>query len=294
MRNIKKGDTILDVSNFVILLVLGVLTIYPLYFVIIASFSDPTYIANGQAMLFPRGINYSAYHTLLGNTQIWMGYRNSLLYMVIGTGINLVVTLPAGYSLSRWDLKGRKWLMLIFMVTLYFSGGIIPTYLSIKSYGLIDNPLVLLLKPALSVFNLIIARSFFESSIPESMYESVRVDGSSNTRFFLQFVLPLSKPMIAVLTLYYAIAHWNSYFDAMIYINNQNYQTLQVVIKTITAQLDTSVQEFMSVNEIVEMVRTKQLVKYAIVMVSILPLIILSPFVQKFFVRGIMMGAVKG
>lgn len=288
-----KSDAALEIAFFIVLLLAGIVALYPIYFIAIASISDPTYIASGQVLLFPRGINLSAYGKLLENEQIWIGYRNSLFYMVVGTVINLTVTLPAGYALSRKNLVGRRWLMIVFIITMYFNGGIIPTFLAVQSYGLIDSPLVLLLKPALNVYNLIIARSFFENTIPEPMYESVRMDGASNTRFFLNFVLPLSKPMIAVITLYYAVAHWNSYFDAMIYITSQKYQTLQVFLKSISAQLDASVQEFMSITEIIEMVRSKQLAKYAIVVVSIFPVLVLYPFIQRFFIQGIMIGAVK-
>jgi len=288
------SDTITDIVICLILFCMMVIAIYPIWFVLIASFSKPAYIAQGRVTIFPMGFTLSAYEKLLGNKSIWIGYRNSLFYTFFGTLINMVVTLPCAYALSRPRLPGRKLFSFIFIFTMYFSGGLIPSYMLITSLHLNNTIWVLLLPGAVGVFNLIIARSFFESSIPEALLEAARIDGASYTRFFLTIALPLSKAMIAVLVLFYALGHWNSYFSAMIYIQNPKLQTLQVVIKGITASLDASVTETMDSKEMERIIEQKQLLKYSIVVVSIVPMMCLYPFIQRYFISGIMIGAIKG
>ena len=289
-----RGDKVLDGGIIALMVVITVCTLYPLWFVLIASFSNPTAISNGKVIFWPVGMNASAYGKLFRTAKIWIGYRNSLLYTVFGTFINLLVTVSAGFALSRKTLPGRRALLVFFIITMYVSGGTIPSYLLMKSLGLLNTVWAILLPGAMSVYNMIIARSFFESSIPESIYESATIDGAGWLRCYTRFAIPLSKPMIAVLTLFFALGHWNSYFNAMIYISNEKIQVLQVIIKQITANISSALAESMTDAEMIKQVQEKQLLKYAVVVVSVVPMVLLYPFVQRYLIQGIMIGAVKG
>ncbi len=289
-----RGDKVLDGGIIALMVVITVCTLYPLWFVLIASFSNPTAISNGKVIFWPVGMNASAYGKLFRTAKIWIGYRNSLLYTVFGTFINLLVTVSAGFALSRKTLPGRRALLVFFIITMYVSGGTIPSYLLMKSLGLLNTVWAILLPGAMSVYNMIIARSFFESGIPESIYESATIDGAGWLRCYTRFAIPLSKPMIAVLTLFFALGHWNSYFNAMIYISNEKIQVLQVIIKQITANISSALAESMTDAEMIKQVQEKQLLKYAVVVVSVVPMVLLYPFVQRYLIQGIMIGAVKG
>lgn len=289
-----KGEKVLDVVIILLLILLSIITIYPIYYVMIASVSSPVAISSGDVVFWPKGLNISAYRHLLDNRLIWVGYRNSILYTAAGTAVDLAVTIPCAYALSRKTLPYRRILMGLFVFTMYFNGGLIPKYLLINSLGMINTPWSLIIPGCVNVFNLIIARSFFESSLPDSLLEAAQIDGASFTRFFFQFALPLSPAMLAIIALYCIQGHWNAYLGAQMYIQSPNLQTLQVIIKNITATLDTSLAEELTTQELIEIVQQKQLLKYAVVAVSIIPLVAVYPFVQKFFVRGVMVGAVKG
>ena len=289
-----RGDKVLDGGIIALMVIITVCTLYPLWFVLIASFSNPTAISNGKVIFWPVGMNASAYGKLFRTAKIWIGYRNSLLYTVFGTFINLLVTVSAGFALSRKTLPGRRALLVFFIITMYVSGGTIPSYLLMKSLGLLNTVWAILLPGAMSVYNMIIARSFFESGIPESIYESATIDGAGWLRCYTRFAIPLSKPMIAVLTLFFALGHWNSYFNAMIYISNEKIQVLQVIIKQITANISSALAESMTDAEMIKQVQEKQLLKYAVVVVSVVPMVLLYPFVQRYLIQGIMIGAVKG
>ena len=245
-------------------------------------------------MFAPKGISLNAYKLLLQRSDVWIGYRNSIFYTVVGTCLNMIVTLPAAYALSRKELAGRRWIMLYFTFTMFFNGGMIPTYMLVRDLKLVNTPWALLLPTILNVFNLIIARTFFESTIPDAMIEAATIDGASNAKTFFSIVLPLSPAIIAVLILYYGLAHWNSYFNAMIYISDQSLQTLQVIIKNIMAAIDVTTTDGLSPEVIAERIKTKELVKYAVVVVSTVPALAIFPFVQKYFVKGVMVGAIKG
>lgn len=288
------SDRVIDTSVIILLALISLLTLYPLWYTLIASFSDPFALAQGRVILFPKSPTLEAYQTLFRDQRIWTGYRNSLFYTFFGTFLNLTVTMPAGYALSRKGMFGRRWVMLFFVFTMYFSGGLIPSYINIRNLGLINTVWVLLLPGIISVYNMIIVRSFFESSIPDALYEAALIDGCKHFLFFFRIVLPLSPAILAVMVLYYALGHWNAYFNAMIYISDERLQTLQVIMRSITATVSYTQQEMMSAEEMVELVRTKALIKYALVIVASLPVLILYPFVQKFFIHGIMIGSVKG
>lgn len=289
-----KGERAFNVIVSVLLIIIAVVTLYPIWFVLIASISSPVAIGAGEVLLLPKGINFKGYEMLFEDKNIWIGYRNSIIYTAAATVLDLIVTIPCAYALSRKTLPYRRILMLLFTITMYFSGGTIPKYLLINSLGMINTPWSLIIPGCVNVFNLIVARSFFESSIPESLFDAARIDGSGYTRFFAQIVIPLSPAILAIIALYCIQAHWNGYLAATMYIYNPKLKTLQQIIRSITANLDSSLAESATTEELIYAAQKTQLLKYSVVVVSALPLILIYPFVQKFFVKGVMVGAVKG
>lgn len=291
-----RGDRSANIIINICLALVAFTTIYPLWYVLIASVSDPGAIASGKVVLWPVGFNLEGYQKLFETKKIWIGYRNSLIYAVVGTLVNLLVQLPCAYALSRKNLPGRKFFNTMLIITMYFSGGLVPSYILMSQLHLIDNPLALILPTCLSVYNVILARNYFEGNIPETLFEAAKIDGCTYTRFFTNMVLPLSKPIIAIIALFSAQTNWNQYFNAKMYIYSAKYQTLQQVIAQITAKLDTTLTDVhnISAEQIAQQVIEKQLMKFSVVIVAALPMIILYPFIQKFFIKGIMVGAVKG
>lgn len=293
-HNYLSQDRVVDVAINIILAIIAVVSIYPIWYVLIASVSSPSAISLGEVILWPKGFNLSAYKALLANKTIWIGYRNTILYTFFGTMLDLLVQISAAYALSRPKLPGRKWLMTMFIVTMYFSGGMIPKYMLLNSLNMVNSPLAMIIPGCANVFNIIVARSFFESNVPESLFEAARLDGCGYFRFFAKIVLPLSPAILAIIALYSMQGHWNAYLSAQMYIYDPDLYTLQQVIRTITATLDSSLSESMSAVEMIEQIREKQLLKYSVIVVSVVPMVMAYPFVQKFFVRGVMVGAVKG
>lgn len=290
-----KSDRIFDVVVLILVLLVTVAILYPLYFVVIASFSDPNLVSNGQVILWPKGINFDGYAYILDDNRIWTGYLNTIIYTVFGTLLALILTVPAAYALSRKDLIGRKILMYVFVFTMYFGGGLIPTYLVVQQLGLIDTIWVLIVLGSFSAFNLIICRTFFDSNIPLELQEAAEIDGCGVTRFFFSVVLPLSKAVVAIMILYYAVGHWNDFFSALIYTNRQELQPLQLVMREILIQ-GQSINPS-SVVDPEQMQRMEQIgrsIKYGAIIISTLPMMIAYPFVQKYFVKGVMIGSIKG
>ena len=245
-------------------------------------------------ILLPKNIDFVGYRRILQDNRIMNGYVNSILYTVASTVIGTITTILAGYSFSRTDLVGRKALMMVYVFTMYFSGGLIPTYLVVKDVGLLGSPWAVILMGAISVYNIIIARSFFSSSIPVDLYEAAQLDGCSNGRFFISIVVPLSKSIIAVIALYYAVAQWNGYFNALIYLSKQNQYPLQMVLREILLSSQSVQADVTDVDAIQEMQRIAATIKYGVIVVASLPMLILYPFIQKYFVKGVMIGSVKG
>ena len=293
MRIKSDPDKRFDRCVNILLFVAAVACLYPLWYVIIASVSSPTAIAEGKVLLWPKGFTTDGYTKLLNNKNIWRGYRNTILYTLAGTTLDLMIQIPVGYALSRKQLPGRGFIMTLFVITMYFSGGIIPKYLLLNSLGMINSPAALIVPSCVNAFNIIVAKSFFENNVPESLYDAARIDGCGYTRFFLQIVLPLSKAILAIIALYSIQFHWNVYLTAEMYLFDSEYYTLQQVIRNICASVDTSLSEGMDAEELMRLIQEKQLLKYSVVVVSVIPLVIVYPFVQKFFVRGVMVGAVK-
>jgi putative aldouronate transport system permease protein len=289
-----KGDVLFDVLNYSFLTIGMLLILYPLYFVLIASFSDPNLIYSGAVWLYPKGFTLDGYERIFADRQIWVGYGNSLLYAIVGTIISVTVTLMAAYSLARRDLVGRNAVMWFFMFTMFFGGGLIPTYLLVKDLNMINTIWALVVPGAGSVFNIIIVRTFFQSTIPDEMREAAFIDGCSNTRFFLRMVLPLSKPIIAVMVLYHVVGFWNGFFDAMIYLNEESKYPLQLVLRNILVQNQVNSSMMIDVESYAAKLRVTELIKYGVIIIASLPLLILYPFLQRYFVKGVMIGSIKG
>ncbi|MDD7413083.1 MAG: carbohydrate ABC transporter permease [Eubacteriales bacterium] len=289
-----RGDKIFNVINGLLIAVVLIMIIYPLWFVIIASVSDPAKVLGGQVILMPRKFTLEGYRMVFRDPMIMTGYRNTLFYTVTGTAINLVMTILAAYPLSRKDWVGRGFFMGVLMFTMFFSGGIIPTYLMMNSLGMINTVWAMILPGAVSVYNTIIMRTFFVNSIPPELQEAAQVDGCSNTRLLLQIVLPLSKQILAVMVLFYGVAHWNAFFNALIYLTESKRYPLQLVLRSILIQNTASQDMLGDLDTMGSRVMMAETIKYALIIVSTLPMMILYPFLQRFFEKGVMVGAVKG
>ncbi len=289
-----KGDRIFNICNIAFTLVCVLLCIYPLYFIIIASFSDPSLVSLGKVVAIPKGITFDGYVRIMENRELWIGYRNTIAYAVIGTLFNLSLTLTCGFALSRREMPFRRVIMAVFTVTMFISGGLVPTFLLIKNtLGLYNTFFVMIFLNGMSVYNMIICRTFFETTIPADLWDAVQVDGCNEFRYFFSIVLPLSGAVIAVLALYYAVGHWNSYFSAMIYLRDKNLFSLQLVLRNILIA-NQYTDDMASLDVGADTTLKLQTMKYAIIVVSTVPMLIVYPFVQKHFVKGVMIGAVKG
>ncbi len=296
------GSKIFQIIVDVIIFVFLLIELYPIIYVVSCSFSDPEAVNTGKVLLWPVGFTLEGYKKVLTYADIWIGYGNTIFYTVVGTLINLAVTLPCAYALSRKDLAGNKYLMIFFMVTMYIGGGLIPAYLNVKSFGLLNSRAVLLILGALSVYNMIVARSFFSGSIPYELTEAAKIDGCDEFGIFSKVVMPISKPIIGVMTLYYGIGHWNSYFNAMIYLDDRKKFPLQMFLREILLQSKSladnmSQDSSLTIEEIVyfqEVQRQADLIKYCVIIVATLPIMIIYPKLQKYFEKGVMIGSVKG
>ncbi|MCG8453385.1 MAG: carbohydrate ABC transporter permease [Spirochaetales bacterium] len=300
-KKLISGDTLFDVVNFILLSCVLIAVLYPLYFVIIASFSDPDGIYQGKTYLLPYKPNITGYKIIFGYKDLWMGYANSLLYTTVGVLVNLVLTLTMAYPLSRKNLIGRGFFTFLMVFTMYFSGGLIPSYLLVRKLGMLNTIWALVIPTGISVFNVIIVRTFFQSSIPEELYESAAIDGCSNTRFFFQMLLPLSTAVVAVMVLFYGVGHWNTYFNALIYISDRSKYPLQLILREIlvvsteaTRGMGEAMRREVAANGNLDKQRLAELIKFGIIIVSSLPVLILYPFLQKYFVKGVMIGSLKG
>lgn len=292
MKMMNKSDILFDIIVNVMAAVIILMIAYPLLFVISASFSDPIRVLNGEMWLLPKGFTLESYHKIIGNQSIWLGYRNSLFYVVVGTTINLLFTTLAAYPLSRKTLPGRNAIMLFITFTMFFSGGIIPTYLLVKSLGLTNTIWALMIPNAIATYNLIVMRTYFQTNIPDELLESAEIDGCSNMRTFISIVLPLAKPIVAVMVLFYGVAHWNAFFNALIYIRNSKLYPLQVFLRDILLQ-NKFTNDFDNIGS-EKAIFAAEGIKYALIIVASVPVLLLYPFVQKYFVKGIMVGALKG
>ena len=273
-----KTDKIFLTCNYIYLTIALLLVLYPLLYIVSASISDPKLVASGEMWLFPKGITFEGYKMVFQNDKIWMGYGNTILYTVIGTCVNLIVTIPAAYALSRKDFVGRNFFMGMFMVTMFIGGGLVPGYLLIKNLGLVNSMWALILPGAASIWNIIVSRTFFASTIPRELQEAAQIDGCTNMRLFIKIVLPLSAPIIAVMALFYGVGHWNSYFSALIYLNDESKFPLQMILRQILVLNEISADTAGAINaSVAEAMNNKAevaaLLKYGVIIVSTLPVI---------------------
>jgi putative aldouronate transport system permease protein len=291
-----KQDLFFNTAVTLLTIAALLVTLYPLFFVAIASISTPDHILVGQVLFWPSGIDFSAYKFILADRDIWLGYRNTVFYTVFGTLFSVIVTLLCGYALSRKDLVGRGWIMKFMVFTMFFNGGLIPTYMVVKSLHLLNTPYVIIVVGSVWVFNIIIAKTFFEHTIPGELMEAAFMDGCGNLRFFLSIVLPVSKSIVAVIALFYAVGQWNSYFNALIYVTKKELFPLQLILREILIQGQalTDVSDASELDALAQRQRIAEVIKYGVVIVSTLPLICVYPFLQKYFLKGVMIGSVKG
>ena len=292
------GDKVFDTVIFIILTFIFLIVAYPLYFVVISSISDPELVASGKVVLYPIGVTADGYIKVFKTEEVLRGFVNSLIITTMGVSINLAVTLPTSYALSRPDFALKKPITLFYLVTMFVGGGMIPTYLVVKGTGLLNTWWAITVPGAISVYNMIVARTFFVTNIPIELMDAAKIDGCGNTRFFFSIVLPLSGAITAILFLYYGVGHWNSYFSALLYIDDRNLQPLQMELRSILLQ-DTinKTKTVLTEAERAEKNRLealKEMMKYSLIIVSSIPVLIIYPFVQKYFVKGVMIGSVKG
>lgn len=291
------GDKIFNAINNILMAITMLVVLYPILFVISASISDPLLVNSGKVVLFPKGITFEGYARVFQNNDILIGYRNTIFYTVAGVLINLFVTLTSAFALTRKNLPGRTIIVALFTFTMFFSGGMIPSFLLINKLGIYNTVWAILLPGAAAMMYIIIARTYMQSSIPESLQEAALIDGCSDIKVFIMIILPLSTPIITVLGLFYGVGHWNSYFNALIYLSDRNIFPLQVFLREILIQTQIDSQMLMSganLETFDQQAKIAEMIKYAVIIVSTLPLLIVYPFVQKYFTQGMMIGAVKG
>ena len=296
------GDKAFLFVNHSLLLVFFLLVLYPLVFVLFASVSDPDAVNTGKMVLWPVGFSVEGYRYILHYQDIWIGYGNTFFYTFAGTALNLCATLPCAYALSRKDMQGRNFVITLFVVTMYFNGGLIPTYLIVQKLGLINTRAYMLVNGLVSAYNLIVARTFFANTIPWELHEASFIDGCSDFQVFKHVVLPLSKPIVIVLLLYYGVGHWNSYFHAMIYLSDSTKYPLQVFLREILLQSQWSQTALSAgggftveeIESLIHQAATANMLKYVLIVISSVPMLVLYPFLQRFFAKGVMIGAIKG
>lgn len=290
-------DRAYNALNAFILGLLLAAVAYPLYFIVIASFSDPSAVGTGQVLFFPKGFNLEGYQRIFEYGMLWVGYKNSILYAIGGTVLSVVLTTTAAYVFTRNTLPGRKFFLVLYTIPMFFNGGLIPTYLVVQNLNLVNSPFILILLGAVSMYNIIITKTYIRSNIPEEMFEAAKIDGCGNIRYFFAVVLPLSKAIIAVLVVFAVVGQWNSYFNALIYISEKDFYPLQLVIRDIlntqTAMMQALETGGMGADAMAEIYQAESM-KYGVIIVSSLPMMIVYPFAQKYFTKGVMIGAVKG
>ncbi len=292
-----RDDRIFDTVNTTLVTILFLVILYPVYFVIIASVSRPSAVALGQIFLWPRGLNVEGYKGVFAYAEIWTGYRNTILYTITGTLLSLAITLPAAFALSRRDLVGRGFLTVVFSLTMFFSGGIVPTYLLVRALGMRNTIWSQIVPGAAEFWYIVLARTYFQSSLPAEIIEAATIDGASWAKMFMRVILPLCTPIIAVMALFYGVDRWNTYFAALIYLSNRALYPLQLILREIlvTGEVkgSTIVDELQRLT-MREQMQFVSLIKYAVIVVSTLPVIMVYPFLQRYFIRGMMVGAIKG
>ena len=287
------GDKLFYAACYLITALFMLAVLYPLVYILSASFSSADAITSGRMWLYPVDFSLVGYRYILKYDAIWLGYRNTLFYTFAGTLINVAMTMTCAYGLSRRGMRGRRFFTMLFTFTMIFSGGMIPNYLLMKNLKILNTVWCMLLPGAISAYNLIVAKTFIENSIPGDLLEAARIDGCSDVRFFFSIVLPLSKAILAVLLLMYAAAHWNAYFNAFLYLTDKKLYPLQIFLRQILVQSNMSA-DMLDPEAMAQMQTLQQILKYAVIVVSTAPMLCLYPFVQKYFRQGVMIGSIKG
>lgn len=293
-RIVNADDVIFDVINYMLLGLVLLIIIYPLYFIVIASISSPLDVLNGNVIFIPKSITFDAYRLIFKDKDILTGYRNTIFYTITGTLINLTLTIFAAYPLSRRDWVGRKFFTILLIITMFFSGGLIPTYILITKLGLYNTIWAMLIPGAVSLWNVIITRTYFNSSIPDTLSEAAFIDGCSNLKLLFRIIIPLSKPVLAVMVLFYGVAHWNSFFSALIYLNNKKLFPLQLILRDILVQNKFSEDMLIEEESLLKRQLVAESIKYGLIIIASAPFIAIYPLIQKYFVKGIMIGSIKG
>lgn len=295
MRRFSLSDKAFDVLNTIFLIIILILIVYPLIFVLSASISDPVSVGSGKMWLWPVDITFKGYERVFADSSIWRGYSNTILYTAVGTAIHLFVLLPCAYALSRKELMAKKAILWFVLFTMLFNGGLIPTYLVVKSLGMLDTMWAIVIPNVVGAWSIMVARAFFQQSIPDQLVEASKIDGASDFYIFVRVVLPLSLPIIAVMALFHAVNLWNQYFNALIYLSDRSKYPLQLILREILVvnqmQLDDPTGG--GAESLVEQVKTSGLIKYAVIIVSSLPLLMVYPFIQRYFVKGVLIGSIK-
>jgi putative aldouronate transport system permease protein len=294
-RNRMSSDKVFDICNSIFLLILIIVVAYPLYYVLIASISDPYEVYAGKTFLLPSKITFEGYIRVFKEKSIARGYLNSIYYTVLGTLVSVSLIITTAYSVSKKTLPFKKGIMIFYVITMYFGGGLIPTYLVVSKTGLLNSVWSLILPGGVAVYNVIVTRTYFESSIPEELYEAASIDGSSNIGTFVKIALPLAKPIIAVMVIFTMVAYWNDWFTALIYMSDKNRYPLQLALRQILIQSQATATMMGNMDGgYAEANKITELIKFASIVVGAVPMLVAYPFVQKYFEKGFMAGAVKG
>ncbi len=293
-RKISSSDLVFYIITGTLITLFFIVVLYPIMFVLAASFSSGDAVSGGKVFLWPVEFSLDGYKTVFNDRSVLVGFRNSLIFMVVGTTINVSLTMCAAYALTRTDLPGINKIMFLFTFTMFFGGGMIPNYMLVKNLHIMNTMWALVLPGAINVYNMIIARTFIKSNIPKELYEAAQMDGCNDITFFVKMVLPLSGAVIAVLVLFYGVAHWNTYFNAMLYLNDTEKYTLPIILKQIliASQIDPSTVSDPELQ--LQIARIANVIKYALIVVTMIPIAIVYPFIQKYFVKGVMIGSIKG
>lgn len=294
-RRFELSDKAFNRINVTLVSIITLIIIYPLIFVISASISDPMAVQRGEMWLWPVDITFRGYELVFNRPDIWLGYRNTILYTVVGTLIHLFLLLPSAYALSRKELMARNVFLWYILFTMLFSGGLVPTYLLVQSLGMVDTMWAVTLNGVIGAWSILVARSFFQTSIPDQLVEAAKIDGASDIYIFIRIVLPLSLPIIAVMALFHAVAMWNSYFPALIYLQDDAKQPLQIILRRILILNEASADAASGggASSFYQLMKEGMLLRYAVIIVSALPLLIVYPFLQRFFVQGVLIGSIK-
>ena len=289
-----RGDRVFAAVVYILVTLILILVSYPLIYVVSASVSNPLDIITGKLLLFPRELSVRAYQAVFRSKDLLTGYKNTVIYAVAGTAINIVLTTTGAYALSRKDMWGRTAVTFMISFTMFFGGGMIPTYIVVKNLGLLNSFWVMVLPGAISATNLLIMRNYFANSVPQEIIEAAYMDGCSNVGTLIRVVLPTSMSIVAVMVIFYLVGHWNSYFSALLYLNTRSKYTLQVFLREILIKNDYGDMGTGGEASSVEMTLLYESLKFAVIVVSTLPMMLFYPFMQRYFVKGVMMGSIKG